>query len=102
MYGITETTVHVTYIPLNQQMAEAAQSSLIGQAIPDLGLHVLDTSLSPLGVGVTGELYVSGEGLARGYMSRPGLTAERFIASPFGPAGARMYRTGDLACWRED
>jgi nonribosomal peptide synthetase DhbF len=102
MYGITETTVHVTYIPLDQQMAEAAQSSLIGQAIPDLGLHVLDTTLSPVGVGVTGELYVSGGGLARGYMSRPGLTAERFIASPFGPAGARMYRTGDLACWRED
>ena len=102
MYGITETTVHVTYFPMTQDIAEAAQASLIGEAIPDLQLHVLDTSLSPVEAGVTGELYVAGEGLARGYMNRPGLTAERFIASPFGPPGARMYRTGDLACWRDD
>jgi len=102
MYGITETTVHVTYIPMNQEMAEAAQSSLIGTAIPDLELYVLDSDLEPVDVGVTGELYVAGGGLARGYMNRPGLTAERFIACPFGPPGARMYRTGDLANWRED
>lgn len=102
MYGITETTVHVTYMPLSEEIAAAATSSLIGEPIPDLDLHVLDTSLSPVGLGVTGELYVAGEGLARGYINRPGLTAERFIACPFGPPGARMYRTGDLACRRED
>ncbi|HEY3949882.1 amino acid adenylation domain-containing protein [Phenylobacterium sp.] len=102
MYGITETTVHVTYIPLDEELAANANSSLIGQAIPDLGLYVLDESMQPAAVGVTGELYVTGEGLARGYMNRPALTAERFMASPFGPPGSRMYRTGDLACWRED
>ncbi|WP_372785125.1 amino acid adenylation domain-containing protein [Phenylobacterium sp.] len=102
MYGITETTVHVTYIPLTEEIAAAAASSLIGEAIPDLDLYVLDASLSPVEPGVTAELYVAGEGLARGYINRPGLTAERFIACPFGPPGARMYRTGDLACWRED
>jgi nonribosomal peptide synthetase DhbF len=102
MYGITETTVHVTYMPLDAQIAAAAQSSLIGVAIPDLELYVLDPTLTPAPPGVTAELYVAGAGLARGYMNRPGLTAERFIACPFGPPGSRMYRTGDLACWRED
>ena len=102
MYGITETTVHVTYIPLDQDIVAGAQTSLIGQPIPDLKLYVLDPSLAPVGVGETAELYVAGPGLARGYMKRPGLTAERFIACPFGPPGARMYRTGDLARRRED
>ncbi|SFX01522.1 nonribosomal peptide synthetase DhbF [Thermoactinomyces sp. DSM 45891] len=102
MYGITETTVHVSYCPLDQASVEISASSLIGQGIPDLGVYVLDQWLQPVPPGVRGELYISGDGLARGYLNRPGLTAERFIANPFGKPGSRMYRTGDLACFRQD
>ncbi|RPJ99204.1 hypothetical protein BSBH6_04035 [Bacillus subtilis] len=97
MYGITETTVHVSYIELDRSIAALRANSLIGRGIPDLGVYVLDERLQPVPPGVAGELYVSGAGLARGYLGRAGLTAERFIADPFGPPGTRMYRTGDVA-----
>jgi nonribosomal peptide synthetase DhbF len=97
MYGITETTVHVSYMELDRHRAASGATSLIGRPIPDLRVYVLDDSLKPVPPGVTGEMYVAGAGLARGYGGRPDLTAERFVADPFGPPGTRMYRTGDLA-----
>ncbi|HEX3128876.1 MAG TPA: non-ribosomal peptide synthase/polyketide synthase, partial [Thermoanaerobaculia bacterium] len=101
MYGITETTVHVTYRPLGPSDLEGAPGSWIGAAIPDLSVHVLDRRQRPVPVGVAGELCVGGAGLARGYHNRPELTAARFIPDPFGEApGARLYRSGDLARWR--
>jgi amino acid adenylation domain-containing protein/non-ribosomal peptide synthase protein (TIGR01720 family) len=94
MYGITETTVHVTYRPL--RASDTQRGSVIGQPIPDLQLHILDNRLDPAPIGVPGELFVGGAGLARGYLRRPELTAERFIESLFA-GGERLYRTGDLA-----
>ncbi|MGW7086043.1 amino acid adenylation domain-containing protein [Streptomyces sp. NPDC054871] len=96
MYGITETTVHVSYQELDAATAAGGGGSAIGRAIPDLRMYVLDGALQPVPAGVPGELYVAGPGLARGYLGRRDLTAARFVACPFGPAGARMYRTGDL------
>ena len=88
MYGITETTVHVSYLALDRAMVDAsAGGSLIGRGIPDLRVYVLDDGLQPVPAGVAGELYVAGAGLARGYLGRAGLTAERFVADPHGPAG---------------
>lgn len=97
MYGITETTVHVSYMELNRNLALPGAGSMIGEAIPDLRVYVLDAKLRPVPYGVTGEMYVAGAGLARGYWGRPDLTADRFVADPYGPPGTRMYRTGDLA-----
>ncbi|MFI6938385.1 amino acid adenylation domain-containing protein [Streptomyces sp. NPDC050418] len=102
MYGITETTVHVSYMALDRESAAASASSTIGVNIPDLRVYVLDGYLQPVPPGVTGEMYVAGEGLARGYLGRHALTAERFVADPFGPPGTRMYRSGDLARRRTD
>ncbi|MDL4770581.1 amino acid adenylation domain-containing protein [Actinomadura xylanilytica] len=95
MYGITETTVHVTH-------ADAAPGGPgagggIGRPLSDLRVLLLDGALQPVEPGRTAEMYVAGEGLAHGYLGRPGLTAERFVADPYGPPGSRMYRTGDLA-----
>ncbi len=96
MYGITETTVHVTYRPV--RVADLAGGSRIGQPIPDLAVHLLDGGLQPLPAGVPGEMHVGGAGLAQGYLGRPDLTAERFVPDPFTMApGARLYRSGDLA-----
>ncbi|HGM5550335.1 TPA: amino acid adenylation domain-containing protein [Pseudomonas putida] len=103
MYGITETTVHVTYRPLEAADALLVGRSPIGVGIPDLQLYVLDALREPIPVGVIGELYVGGAGVARGYLNREALTAERFIADPFsGRAEARLYKTGDLARWTAD
>jgi len=98
MYGITETTVHVSYRPLTLSDANTLTGSVIGEPIPDLQLYLLDKNLEPVPLGVGGEMYVGGDGLARGYLNRADLTAERFIPDPFsGRPGARFYRTGDLA-----
>ncbi|PSB59549.1 non-ribosomal peptide synthetase, partial [Chamaesiphon polymorphus] len=96
MYGITETTVHVTYRLITQADVNAGRGSIIGRPIGDLRLYILDAGLQHLPIGVAGEIYVGGDGLARGYLHRDELTAERFIADPFIP-GAQLYKTGDLA-----
>jgi amino acid adenylation domain-containing protein/non-ribosomal peptide synthase protein (TIGR01720 family) len=96
MYGITETTVHVTYRPVSRADLARSWSSVIGEPIPDLSVHVLDAHRRLVPVGVCGELYVGGAGVARGYLRRPELTTERFLVDPF-HAGGRLYKTGDLA-----
>jgi amino acid adenylation domain-containing protein len=98
MYGITETTVHVTYRPIRQADLESRQGSVIGNPIPDLQAYILDPNRELVPVGVAGELYVGGAGVARGYISRPELTAERFVPDPFRTdSETKLYRTGDLA-----
>jgi amino acid adenylation domain-containing protein len=101
MYGITETTVHVTYYPLESVDTELPGGSRIGRPIPDLRFYILDRHGEPTPIGVPGEIYVGGGGVARGYLNRPDLTAERFIASPF-VEGDRLYRSGDLGRYLPD
>jgi amino acid adenylation domain-containing protein len=102
MYGITETTVHVTYRPLTAHDIESERASVIGEPIPDLNVYLLNRYQQPVPFGAVGEMYVGGAGVARGYLNRPDLTVERFVADPFAAHGARLYRSGDLARWRAD
>ncbi|MBD1938352.1 non-ribosomal peptide synthetase [Microcoleus sp. FACHB-68] len=97
MYGITETTVHVTYRPLTKADLNAT-GSVIGRPIPDLQVYLLDNNRQPVPIGVPGEMYIGGAGVARGYLNRPELTAERFISNCFSDEPeARLYKSGDLA-----
>ncbi|WP_167315644.1 non-ribosomal peptide synthetase [Nostoc punctiforme] len=98
MYGITETTVHVTYRPINIADLNQRNGSLIGHRIPDLQIYLLDSQRQPVPIGVAGELYIGGAGVTRGYLNRPELTAERFIVNPFSEVtDAYLYKSGDLA-----
>ncbi|WP_287484424.1 amino acid adenylation domain-containing protein, partial [Rhodococcus sp. (in: high G+C Gram-positive bacteria)] len=94
-YGPTETTVMVCI----SDALSVGETVTIGGPVRGVSAVILDGSAQPVPVGVTGELYIAGLGLARGYLDQPALTATRFVAAPFGPAGTRMYRTGDLVRW---
>ncbi|WP_183142086.1 non-ribosomal peptide synthetase [Pseudomonas cichorii] len=99
VYGPTETTVWSTQTPIDELQLAVAP---IGRPLLNTRCHVLDEHLCEVPTGCVGELYIAGEGLARGYAGQPGLTAERFIADPFSVDGGRLYRTGDLARWQPD
>ncbi|MGH3701518.1 MAG: amino acid adenylation domain-containing protein, partial [Pseudonocardiaceae bacterium] len=100
-YGPAETHVATAYA-LPTGVGDWPLPPPIGQPITNTRVYVLDAGLQPVPAGVAGELYIAGAGLARGYLRRPGLTAQRFVADPYGPPGTRLYRTGDLVRWNTD
>ena len=106
VYGPTETTTFATWHEIDQAAARATDALRlripIGRPIANTRCHVLDAAGRIVPIGMIGELYIGGPGVARGYLGQPGLTAERFVADPFGAPGDRLYRTGDLVRWRED
>lgn len=100
-YGPTETTTFATCYRV-EKSARAGAAVPIGGPLDDTAIRVLDGRLRPVPTGTVGEVYIGGTRLARGYLGRPGGTAERFVADPFGPAGSRLFRTGDLGRWTPD
>ncbi|TNE55038.1 MAG: amino acid adenylation domain-containing protein [Bacteroidetes bacterium] len=101
MYGITETTVHVTYHALSETDFESRGMSPIGRPLPETKIYVLNEQQQVQPIGIPGEMYIGGSGVCKGYLNRPELNQERFIVSPFDPS-ERLYRTGDLARWNEN
>ncbi len=101
MYGVTETSLFSAHHPLTATY-QPGMLVPVGDGFDDVRIHILDERLSPVPTGIEGEIYIGGRGVARGYFGRTDLTAERFVADPFGEPGARMYRTGDLARRNDD
>ncbi|GLY18836.1 hypothetical protein Kisp01_58500 [Kineosporia sp. NBRC 101677] len=97
MYGITETTVHTTYHRVTAADLVPGAGNQVGHPLDDTAVYLLDEAGQPVPIGVTGEIHVGGPSVARGYLGRPDLTAQRFVPDPFGPRGGRLYRSGDLA-----
>jgi amino acid adenylation domain-containing protein len=98
LYGPTEDTTYSTW----SLVEKGGDRVYVGRPVANSQAYVLDAGLRPVPIGVAGELYMAGDGVSRGYLKRPGMTAERYVPSPFGPAGSRMYRVGDLVRWRPD
>lgn len=101
-YGPTENTTFTCCYRIPRNIAESIQSIPIGKPIGNTQVHILDSNLQPVPCGMSGELYISGEGLALGYVNQPELTAEKFIHNPFSNNPDRLYKTGDICCWMED
>ncbi|WP_067488574.1 non-ribosomal peptide synthetase [Actinomadura hibisca] len=102
VYGPTECTTYTTILGMRAPLADGETQPVLGSPIDDMRVYLLDENLRAVPPGVTGEAYIAGAGMGRGYLDRPVLTAERFVADPFGKPGDRMYRTGDLLRWRHD